>query len=399
VTGTSLALTWTAPADSRIVAYAVTADGAALGTTAAPTYAVTGLQCGTSHTFAVRSLDSSGSTSLPASMTVTTAACPALPVLPTPPPATGSCSRFASTAGSDAGAGTVSDPYRTVQKLMASLVAGQTGCLQPGTYTENLKVTRGGLPGARITLTSAGQQATILGTLEVTDAANDITFSNLAFDGKNSTSTPSPIVDGDRITFSHVDVTNEHSAICFNIGTPPQEGTWGIAWDTVIDSSRIHDCGKLPATNLQHGIYVDGGRNTQITNNYIYANADFGVHLYPDAQNTVVAHNVIDGNGEGVIFAGALGVASSNNVVRDNIISNSLIRYNVEGWWSSGNPVGTGNTVDQNCLWSGKQGNVSSDPGFTVTKSTVADPLYVNRAAGDFRLQSGSPCAGYGPTG
>jgi parallel beta-helix repeat protein len=281
---------------------------------------------------------------------------------------------------------------------MASLAAGETGCLQPGTYAENVKVTHGGVLGSRITLTSAGQRATILGLVEVTDAANDIMFTNLAFDGKNSTNTPSPVVNGDRITFSNVDVTNEHTAICFNIGTPTQEGAWGLAVDDVIDSSRIHDCGKIPATNLQHGIYVDGGRNVRITNNYIYNNADFGVHLYPDSQNTVIEHNVIDGNGEGVIFAGDLGVASSNNVVRYNVISNSLIRYDVEAWWSTGNPVGTGNRVDQNCLWNGKQGNVSSDPGFTVTNSTTADPLYVNRAAGDFRLQSGSPCAGMGPT-
>jgi parallel beta-helix repeat protein len=400
VTGTSLGLAWTAPADSRIVAYRVSADGSTLGTTTGLTYAVSGLQCGTAHTFAVSSLDLSGGASAPASVSATTAACPPSPVpVPVPPTPAGSCSRYASTSGSDSGAGTVSNPYRTVQKLMASLVAGETGCLQPGTYAENVKVTRGGLPGSRITLTSAAERATILGLVEVTDAANDITFTNLALDGKNSTSTPSPVVNGDRITFSSVDVTNEHTAICFNIGTPPQEGAWGLALDVVIDSSRIHDCGKIPATNLQHGIYVDGGRNVRITNNYIYNNADFGVHLYPDAQNTVVEHNVIDGNGEGLIFAGDLGVASSNNLVRYNVISNSLIRYDVEGWWKSGNPIGSGNRVDQNCLWNGKQGTVSSDPGFTVTNSITSDPLYVNRAAGDFRLQSSSPCAGYGPTG
>jgi parallel beta-helix repeat protein len=206
-------------------------------------------------------------------------------------------------------------------------------------------------------------------------------------------------VDGDRITFSNLDVTNEHTGICFLLGMPPQEGPWGLAYDIVIDHSRVHDCGKLPATNLNHGIYVDGGRNVQITNNYIYDNADFGIHLYPDAENTLIAHNVIDGNGEGIIFAGEYGVASSNNLVRDNIISNSQIRYNVEGWWKQGNPIGTGNLVDHNCLWNGKQGNISSDPGFTVTNPTTADPLFINRATKDFRLQPGSPCAGMGPVG
>ena len=35
----------------------------------------------------------------------------------------------------------------------------------------------------------------------------------------------------------------------------------------------------------------------------IYDNADWGIHLFPDAQGTDVAFNVLDGNGDGVIFA------------------------------------------------------------------------------------------------
>ena len=135
----------------------------------------------------------------------------------------------------------------------------------------------------------------------------------------------------------------------------------------------------------------------RIVGNLIYANADRGVQLFPDAQRTLIEGNVIDGNGEGVLFSGDSGLASSNNVVTRNIVSNAVVRYNVESWWPDGNPVGTGNAATDNCVWNGAQGNVAAQVGFTASANKAVNPLYANRAAKDFQLQSGSPCAGYGP--
>ena len=67
---------------------------------------------------------------------------------------------------------------------------------------------------------------------------------------------------------------------------------------------------RLPATGFDHGIYLNQTRGVRITNNYIYDNADYGVHLYPNAQGTYVANNVIDGNGRGVTFSGEGSTAS-----------------------------------------------------------------------------------------
>ena len=112
---------------------------------------------------------------------------------------------------------------------------------------------------------------------------------------------------------------------------------------------------------------------------------------------------MIDGNGEGVIFSSEAGggeysaaYASSGNVVTRNIISNSTQRHNVESFWAG--PVGTGNVARDNCLWNGAQGNIDlSAGGFLSISNIVANPGFVDREAGDFRLQSGSPCAGMGP--
>jgi hypothetical protein len=49
---------------------------------------------------------------------------------------------------------------------------------------------------------------------------------------------------------------------------------------------------------------------------WIYDNADRGSHLYPDADDTLVANNITDGKGEGTIFSGLGDQASSDNETR-----------------------------------------------------------------------------------
>jgi len=112
-----------------------------------------------------------------------------------PTSATVSCNRFAATNGSDSAAGTSVAPYRTAQKLMDSLAAGETGCLGPGTYNESLRVNHGGQPGAPVRLTSTpGGQATVVGRLYVPQGSNDVVVSDLALDGRNTGNLPSPTV-------------------------------------------------------------------------------------------------------------------------------------------------------------------------------------------------------------
>lgn len=347
----------------------------------------TGLASGT-HTFGVAATDAAGNTdATPAVWSWTVDAS-------TPPPAS-LCARYSATDGNDTNAGTDAAPFRTAQKLVSTLAPGETGCLKAGTYAEDVTVSTGGASGLPITLRSAtATRATIKGRLYVRDSANDVVVTELVLNGYGSSVRPSPVVNGDRIRFSAVDVSNDHTDICFVIGSSLG---YGIAYDVVIENSRIHDCGALPSTNKDHGIYVEAARNTRIVGNWIYDNADRGVQLYPDSQGTIVANNVIDGNGEGIIFSGDSGWASSNNTVVDNVITNSNIRYNVESYWPSGNPIGTGNLAQLNCVWNGKQGNFDGGAGYTQVSNLTADPLYVNRAAKDFRFATGSPCAGKGP--
>ncbi len=303
---------------------------------------------------------------------------------------TTTCNLFASPSGSDSAAGTLSAPFQTAQKLATSLAPGETGCLEAGTYNENVTFRTGGTAAAPIMLTSyPGQTATIVGRIYVAEGADYTTLTGLDLDGANPGLLESPTIDANHVTFSYDDVTNDHTGICFGIGS----ATWGWATDTLITHDRVHDCGQLPATNLQHAFYIGGATDTTIEWSLIYANADRGIQLYPEALGTTVDHNIIDDNGEGILISGAEGVASSDTNVYDNVISDANVRHDVESYWPTGNPVGVGNTVHDNCVWGGVQGTIdTSSGGYTASDNVTVNPEFVNAAAHDYEMNPASPC-------
>jgi parallel beta-helix repeat protein len=299
---------------------------------------------------------------------------------------------FGATPASAAGAcDEVASPGpRAVQQLVDSLSPGQTGCLRAGAYEENVRISR-----PRITLTRyAEEKATIKGRLWVAEGADGVTVESLYLDGTNPGLLPSPTINGDDVTFRRNDVTNNHHSICFGLGHPD----WGRAEGTTIEFNLIHDCGRLPATNHDHGIYIVSASNTLIRGNWIYDNADRGIQLYPDAQNTTITGNVIDGNGQGIIFSGEFGLVSDGNLVEGNVIANSKLRNNVESWYPRGHPIGHNNIVRDNCVRGGAyddgDGGIGDQIGFKVVGSTRTSPAYANRSSDDFRLAAGSPCRG-----
>ena len=83
-TTTSVTLLWSPAADPRVTAYALTKDGSSAGTFAATTATVSGLACGTTSSYGLRSVGTDGAFSDPVSLQAATAACT---TTPPPPPA------------------------------------------------------------------------------------------------------------------------------------------------------------------------------------------------------------------------------------------------------------------------------------------------------------------------
>jgi parallel beta-helix repeat protein len=293
----------------------------------------------------------------------------------------------------------VASPGDSVNSFVNSLDPGDVGCLHGGTYHENVSMHAGGNgDDSRIVVRSyPGERATLAGRLTVYQEADYVTFEQLVLDGQDSPACdagstcdqlPSPTVNGDHLIFQDNEVTNHHVGICFNLGNPGYGRPQGV----VIQRNRIHDCGRMnPVSNHDHGIYVAYADNTKILSNVIYDNADRGIQLYPDAQHTLMRGNIIDGNGEGVIFSGAGDTTSNDNVLENNVITNSRLRHDVETWWADG--PGHGNVVRNNCVFGGNQGEIADQSGYDVFKNLKVDPQYVDRKGKDFRLRADSPCA------
>jgi hypothetical protein len=237
-----------------------------------------------------------------------------------------------------------------------------------------------------------GEGARVLGLIWVSRRAGFLTIRGLYLDGRNSSATPSPVVNAHDVRFVKNDVTNEHSGICFILGS----GQYGTADRAQILRNRIHACGRLPRTNFDHGVYVATAHGVKVDANWIYDNADYGVHLYPNAQGTVVSRNVIFGNGEGLTFSGEPGHASNDNLVEQNVIGGSLRRFDVESYWPDDGPVGTGNVLRRNCVGprvAEHGGILPSQEGFSAIQNVLGIPRFADLKRRNFRILGRSRCA------
>jgi len=146
-----------------------------------------------------------------------------------------------------------------------------------------------------------------------------------------------------------------------------------------------------------HQIYLQNTRGAVVRWNILNGNdGGWGVHLYTNADNSVIEHNIIDGNHGGVIYAGADGSTSDGNVVRYNAITYSSPRWNIEGSWSD-EPPGHGNSAHHNCVYSSGEDaptGIGEEEGFSASaNTTIQGSPYVNRQQGNYRFAAGSPCA------
>jgi nitrous oxidase accessory protein NosD len=297
--------------------------------------------------------------------------------------------------GSNGASGAPREPFRTPGRLATSLAPGETGCLRGGEYTQREVIVR----RRKVTLRSApGERATWRGRIVLAgrgDRLVDLTLDGSAGprgpDGGRST-LPSPTLNAPHVVVSDNDITDRGTGICVSASK------WrGMVPDRfVIQRNRVHDCGRRPETNHDHGIYISIGDRGVIRDNVIAGNADRGIQLFPNATRTRVVRNTVDGNGSGVIFSND----SSRNVVRDNVFTNAMVRWNAE----SHKLVGRGNRFESNCVRGGNPDPDYNQNGGVMLPSLVAqsdnlEPAgepYRDRAKGDYRLTPGGPCEGKG---
>jgi parallel beta-helix repeat protein len=259
----------------------------------------------------------------------------------------------------------------SLQAFTSGLQPGETGCL---TGTRQGGVT---ISAQDITLRSApGTLATIQGgQIRFAQTAYGGTLTKLRLLGDPTYLTP--LIYASAVTISHNDITGPN--ICVHVD---RYGSAPIPYGVKIIGNYIHDCGHFPPTNFDHGIYLSDSTDAIVKNNVIVRNADRGVQLYPNANGTRIIGNVIDSNGEGIIF----GDYSTNNRVVGNIISHPLLRFGVEAI----SFPGATNLIKDNCLWTHQLGYYAGIPigsgimppgpsvGFTARDNLVQEPDFTN---------------------
>ncbi len=290
---------------------------------------------------------------------------------------------YVATNGSDTAAGTAAAPWRTIGKGLASAGSGQTVYVRAGTYPEGLTFSRTGITLAAY----PGEKPTVTGRLKIT--ASNVKVSGFKFQGGTSAN-PSDVavyVSGaDNVEFSNNEIVGAAMSAIY-VGDP------GNGSDNFrFLSNYVHDNGTH--ADLDHGIYCGTARGALIANNLFERNLAYGIHIYPDCDNAVITQNTVVGNGRSGIIVGGESTTADANIVVNNIVAFNA-DYGVRAYW--GGPTGSGNVIRDNLLFGNPDGDLASGTsaaGLAYSNNVVADPLFVNRAGGDYRLSAASPAVG-----
>jgi hypothetical protein len=297
-------------------------------------------------------------------------------------PSASACTLWASSKGNDRGTGSASAPFRTIHKLLAQLPTRGEGCLVAGSsFRERVWILR------PATLTTTGKNVTLVGGIVVAPTARGSVVHDLVVRGGGRGRAAIDVrASGTRVFGNDVSGPGfqDRDTACILL-----DGVRGV----VVDSNRVHNCTRASRRDLYApGILVRSASDAIVTNNVVYHTVGDGISLAPNAQRSRVARNLVDGNTNGILIGGSDGLASSNNVVTQNIVSNSG-GWSVHSQW--GSRVGKGNVVSSNCVWHGFGGSFSGI-GFAHASNIVANPRYRHRPK-DFTLMGG-PCVAMHPS-
>jgi parallel beta-helix repeat protein len=189
------------------------------------------------------------------------------------------------------------------------------------------------------------------------------------------------------VTFDHVEIRNDD----YHAGFYQYSG-----YNIKVLGAYIHDNG-VPGVNLDHGIYWDattGGGNL-IANCVIEHNAAQGIALYSSSNPSQPSQVVIEENT--IINNGHYGIAvyGTADVIVNNILAGNGTVFNSQ---QLGVETGTNHVIDSNILWSPSsslQGTYNAT-GQIVTRTLIADPLFVDGANHNYHLLIGSLAVGTG---
>jgi parallel beta-helix repeat protein len=332
---------------------------------------------------------------------------------------------YVATNGSDTNNGSLAHPFASIAKGIAAAQPGDIVYVEAGTYVEAPYINKSGLSGKPIILSCApgalGQVTVVPPQSYVTsnpdsavftlDAADYVWINGFIIEGPmgQSYAPASEHYGANGITFENKaglgdEATN--NVIYNNVHCGIKEMNHG-GQGIFIQGNVIFGNGT---STLDHGIYMPAPNST-LDGNVIFNNTGWGIHLYPSPANQTITHNILFNNGVGGILLASNGdTVMYNTAVNNNTwgilyfrsgCTNNIVEHNIfadnkylNADYDSGGPMNSfpsNNIDDYNCYYPG-QPRLQS-PG---QHELYANPQFLNLAADDFRLASGTAASADG---
>jgi parallel beta-helix repeat protein len=317
---------------------------------------------------------------------------------------------WVSTTGSDSNPGSSAAPFRSIQKAVAVVKAGDTVYVRPGTYLEKVVSAKSGTASARIRYVSTQRWGAKITT-------------NTKLDGRSwSAYTKSA---GWYNTGNYVDIDGFEIYATMGSGGTLAYGIYNMSSNTRLINNKVHDINASPCKSWGGAAIVSDGwesyRNVEISNNIVYNVGDYaggcvythgiyhtttgpilnnvayrisggGIHLWHAPRyNQILNNTVFNTKTWGIVFGADPNHTSApadNAIIANNIVyDTSGVGMASTGYVGSNN-IWTNNLVFKNRVnWQLKNGNkavntIVSEPGFVD---------YKRDGGGNCRLASGSP--------
>ncbi|MGH9897213.1 MAG: right-handed parallel beta-helix repeat-containing protein, partial [bacterium] len=298
------------------------------------------------------------------------------------PLSTGQAFYVSSSSGSDANPGTITAPWRTLQKAFDALQPGQIAYLRAGTYgafCSASRFSRAGTPAAPITVQGyPGESAVVHGQIRL--EGSYFRLAHVIVEGPSCGPWGATTRQGENLVqlFSgithHVEVSNSE---VYHSGWHAGINAGGD--DIWILNNYIHDNGGFndpDQYNTSHGIYYSDGSRGVVANNILEHNRAKGLSSRYSANHIIVANNTVVGNGRS-----GMDITENTHdwIFANNVVANNGNVNDGVGIHTSGSSGGASHIEINNILWNnGVSGTSNWDTNATIINNRVADPLLVS---------------------
>jgi hypothetical protein len=308
--------------------------------------------------------------------------------LPAPLPDSTGAVHYVSPSGSDAGPGTLAQPWQTVQKALDTLQPGERALVREGVYEQNLRINRAGTPAATVTVEAyPGERAVLRPStaspsfpIRITSEGAYVRVRGFVIEDAKGSTTAGVYVSN---TAHHIELSGNEIRNSESHGILLDGGTSFVH----IVGNHIHHNGSLVGSAQDHGIYFQGSDHLAADNVIHDQPFGFGIQVFDENHRSIVAHNTIVANGKsGIVLGGAVGVDGIR------VIGNVLAFNSRYGIGHDALPP-TNSQASHNVIFG--NGDGAFDPAGTGIDfsggNVLADPRFASLTARDLRLLSDSP--------